>query len=213
MARRLAGGTRLILASHNPGKLAEFADLLRPHDVAVVSAGALGLPEPPEDAPDFVGNARIKALAAAQASGLPALADDSGFCVATLNGAPGVHSARWGGAAKDFAAAMARVHHEMGDAADRRAWFVAALCLAWPDGHTETFVGRADGTATWPPRGDKGFGYDPMFVPCGGGKTFGEIDAAEKHTVSHRARAFAQLLVACLAALPAASRDRPDKKS
>ena len=200
MARRLAGGTRLILASHNPGKLAELADLLRPHDVAVVSAGALGLPEPPEDAPDFVGNARIKALAAARASGLPALADDSGFCVAALNGAPGVYSARWGGAAKDFAAAMTRVHREMGDAADRRAWFVAALCLAWPDGHTETFVGRVDGTATWPPRGDKGFGYDPMFVPCGSGKTFGEIDAAEKHTVSHRARAFAQLLVACLAA-------------
>ena len=213
MARRLAGGTRLVLASHNPGKLAELADLLRPHDVAVISAGALGLPEPPEDAPDFIGNARIKALAAARASGLPALADDSGFCVAALNGAPGVYSARWGGAAKDFAAAMARVHQEMGDAADRRAWFVAALCLAWPDGHTETFVGRVDGAAIWPPRGDKGFGYDPMFVPCGSGKTFGEIDAVEKHTVSHRARAFAQLLVACLAALPADPGEQSGKKS
>ena len=167
MARRLAAGARLVLASHNPGKLAELADLLRPHAVAVVSAGELGLPEPPEDAPDFVGNARIKALAAARASGLPALADNSGFCVAALNGAPGVHSARWAGPGKDFAAAMARVHREMGDATDRRAWFVAALCLAWPDGHTETFVGRVDGTAIWPPRGDKGFGYDPMFVPVG----------------------------------------------
>lgn len=197
MARRLADGTRLVLASHNRGKLAELADLLRPHDVSVVSAGALGLPEPPEDAPDFVGNARIKALAAAKASGLPALADDSGFCVAALNGAPGVLSARWAGPGKGFAAEMARVHREMGDAADRRAWFIAALCLAWPDGYTETFVGRVDGTAIWPPRGDKGFGYDPMFVPCGSGRTFGEIDAAEKHTVSHRARAFAQVLVAC----------------
>ena len=155
---------------------------------------SLGLPEPPEDAPDFVGNARIKALAAARASGLPALADDSGFCVAALNGAPGVHSARWAGPAKDFAAAMERVHREMRDAADRRAWFVAALCLAWPDGHTETFVGRVDGQMTWPPRGDKGFGYDPMFVPAGAATTFGEMDAAEKHTLSHRARAFAQMM-------------------
>ena len=155
MARGLAGGTRLVLASHNRGKLAELADLLRSHDVSVVSAGALGLPEPPEDAPDFAGNARIKALAAARASDLPALADDSGFCVAALGGAPGVHSARWGGADKDFAAAMARIHREMGNAADRRAWFVAALCLAWPDGHTETFIGRVDGTAIWPPRGTR----------------------------------------------------------
>ena len=130
-------------------------------------------------------------------SGLPALADDSGFCVAALNGAPGVYSARWAGAAKDFAAAMARVRREMAAATDRRAWFVAALCLAWPDDHTETFVGRVDGTAIWPPRGDKGFGYDPMFLPAGATKTFGELDPAEKHTVSHRARAFVQLLAAC----------------
>ncbi len=198
MARRLARGTRLVLASHNPGKLAELADLLRPLAVTVVSAGDLGLPEPPEDAPDFVGNARIKALAAARASGLPALADDSGFCVAALNGAPGVYSARWAGAAKDFAGAMARVHHEMDAATDRRAWFVAALCLAWPDEHTETFVGRVDGTAIWPPRGDKGFGYDPMFLPAGATKTFGELDPIEKHAVSHRARAVSQLLSACL---------------
>jgi XTP/dITP diphosphohydrolase len=202
MARRLAVGTRVVLASHNPGKLDELADLLRPHAIEVISAGALGLAEPPEDAPDFVGNARIKALAAARASGLPALADDSGFCVATLNGAPGVYSARWAGSGKDFAAAMTRVHRQMGAAVDRRAWFIAALCLAWRDGHTETFVGRVDGAAVWPPRGERGFGYDPMFVPSGSAKTFGELHPAEKHTVSHQARAFAQLLSSCLATPP-----------
>ena len=164
----------------------------------MISAGALGLPEPEEIAPDFVGNAQIKALAATRASGLPALADDSGFCVAALGGAPGIYSARWAGPGKDFPAAMARVNREMADPTDRRAWFVAALCVAWPDDHTETFVGRIDGVATWPPRGDKGFGYDPMFIPAGGPATFGEMDAAEKHAVSHRARAFAQFLVTCL---------------
>jgi XTP/dITP diphosphohydrolase len=198
MARQLADGERLVLASHNPGKLAELAELLGPHAVTVVSAGSLGLPEPPEDAPDFVGNARIKALAAARASGQPALADDSGFCVAALCGAPGVYSARWAGPSKDFAAAMARVHREMADAADQRAWFIAALCLAWPDGETATFVGRVDGSATWPPRGSNGFGYDPMFLRSGSAKTFGELEPSEKHTVSHRARAFAQFLRACL---------------
>ena len=197
MARRLDPGTKLMLASHNPGKLAELVALLRPFGIDVVSAGALGLPEPPEDAPDFVGNARIKALAATQASGLPALADDSGFCVAALDGAPGIYSARWAGPAKDFAAAMARVNQESGNGADHRAWFVAALCLAWPDSHTETFVGRVDGIATWPPRGTHGFGYDPMFVPVGCTATFGEMEAAEKHALSHRARAFAQLFAAC----------------
>jgi XTP/dITP diphosphohydrolase len=197
LARTLDRGSRLVLASHNRGKLTELADLLRPHGVEVVSAGALGLPEPVEDAPDFVGNARIKALAAARASGLPALSDDSGFCVAALGGAPGVHSARWAGEAKDFAAAMARVNAEMADARDRRAWFIAALCLAWPDGHTETFLGRVDGMATWPPRGGRGFGYDPMFVPAGSATTFGELEAADKHAISHRARAFAQMLAAC----------------
>lgn len=198
MARKLERGARLVLASHNPGKLRELEELLRPHRVTVVSAGALGLPEPEETAPDFVGNARIKALAAALATGLPALADDSGFCVAALGGAPGVYSARWAGAAKDFAAAMARVNRDMAETADRRAWFVAALCVAWPDGCAETFVGRVDGTAVWPPRGDKGFGYDPMFVPAGQSVTFGELEAAEKHAVSHRARAFAQFMAACL---------------
>lgn len=198
MARTLDRGTRLVLASHNPGKLAELVELLRPFGIDAASAGALGLPEPPEDAPDFAGNAHIKALAAAQASGLPALADDSGFCVAALGGAPGIYSARWAGPAKDFAGAMARVNREMGQSTDRRAWFVAALCLAWPDGHTETFVGRVYGTATWPPRGTHGFGYDPMFVPAGCTTTFGEMTAAEKHALSHRARAFSQLIAACL---------------
>jgi XTP/dITP diphosphohydrolase len=198
MARKLERGSRLVLASHNPGKLAELIDLLRPHDISVVCAGSLGLPEPEEDAPDFVGNARIKALATAREGGLVALADDSGFCVAALNGAPGVHSARWAGAAKDFDAAMQRVNRAVADAPDRRAWFVSALCLAWPDGQTETFVGRVDGQMTWPPRGTKGFGYDPMFIPSGAAATFGEMDKADKHALSHRARAFAQLMRSCL---------------
>lgn len=198
MTRRLAAGERLVLASHNPGKLAEIADLVRPLGLEVVSAGELGLGEPVEDAPDFVGNARIKALAAARASALPALADDSGFCAAALDGRPGVLSARWAGPAKDFASAMARVNQEMGETPDRRAWFIAALCLGWPDGHTETFVGRVDGTVVWPPRGTLGFGYDPMFLPVGATETFGEMAPEAKHAVSHRARAFAQLLTACL---------------
>ena len=185
---------RLVLASHNPGKLAEIKALLRPLGIEVISASALGLPEPIEDAPDFVGNARLKVLAAARASGLPAISDDSGFCVAALRGAPGVHSARWAGANKDFAAAMQRVHAESGAADDKRAWFIAALCLGWPDGRTATFVGRVDGIAVWPPRGDKGFGYDPMFVPSGGTLTFGEIEPEKKHAISHRARAFEQLV-------------------
>jgi XTP/dITP diphosphohydrolase len=200
MARKLDRGARLVLASHNAGKLTELADLLRPHGIAVVSAGVLGLPEPEESAPDFVGNARIKALAATRASGLPALADDSGFCVAALDGAPGVQSARWARPAKDFGQAMQRVKQEVADASDWRAWFVAALCLAWPDDHTETFVGRVDGAMTWPPRGTKGFGYDPMFVPAGATATFGEMSSADKHATSHRARAFAQLTRACLLA-------------
>jgi XTP/dITP diphosphohydrolase len=197
MGRKLAPGARIVLASHNKGKLAELADLLRPYQVEVVSAGALGLPEPDETAPDFAGNARIKALAAATATGLPAFSDDSGFCTAALGGEPGVLSARWGGPEKDFAHAMALVHERAGDAADQRAWFVAALCLAWPDGHTETFIGRVDGTMVWPPRGDKGFGYDPMFVPEGGSETFGQMEPDAKHAVSHRARAFHQVMAAC----------------
>jgi XTP/dITP diphosphohydrolase len=198
MARRLPPGSRLVIATHNPGKLAEIADLLRPHGVDAVSAEALGLPQPEETAPDFAGNARLKALAAARASGLPALADDSGFCVQALQGRPGIYSARWAGPAKDFAAAMARVQAELGDSADRRAWFVAALCVAWPDGEAELFLGRVDGTAVWPPRGTRGFGYDPMFVPDGASQTFGEMAPEAKHAISHRARAFAALEAACL---------------
>ena len=197
MARRVEAGAKLVLASHNPGKLREIAALVEPVGVSVVSAGALGLPEPEEDAPDFVGNARLKALAAARATNLPALADDSGFCVAALSGAPGVLSARWAGAAKDFAAAMAAVHKAMDAAEDQRAWFICALCLAWPDGHTDTFVGRIDGSVAWPPRGAHGFGYDPMFVPLGSTETFGEMAPSAKHADSHRARAFAQLRAAC----------------
>lgn len=197
MGRKLHLGGKLVLASHNKGKLAELYDMLRPYRIDIVSAGALDLAEPNETAPDFAGNARIKALAAATASGLPAFSDDSGFCAAALGGAPGVLSARWGGPEKDFAKAMALVNERVGDAADRRAWFVAALCLAWPDGHTETFFGRVDGTMVWPPRGHKGFGYDPMFVPEGGTETFGEMEPGAKHAVSHRARAFAQVMKSC----------------
>jgi len=197
MSRRFAPGERLVIASHNPGKLAEVAELVAPHGLVAVSAAELGLSEPIEDAPDFAGNARIKALAAAAATGLPALADDSGFCVAALGGAPGVHSARWAGPAKNFAAAMARVEREARAAEDRRAWFVAALSLAWPDGETATFMGRVDGQLVWPPRGERGFGYDPMFVPGGAALTYGEMDPGAKHATSHRARAFAQLVAAC----------------
>ena len=195
MPRRLTGG-QLVLATHNPGKLREIAALMTPYGIAVQSAGALGLPEPDETAPDFAGNAQIKALAAAQATGLPALADDSGFCVAGLGGAPGVLSARWAGPGKNFVPAIARVLTELGDG-DRRAWFVCALCMAWPDGHTGTFIGRVDGTVVTP-RGTAGFGYDPAFLPQGGSLTYGEMDPGLKHNVSHRARAMAQLAAGCL---------------
>jgi XTP/dITP diphosphohydrolase len=206
MGRRLVRHERVVLASHNAGKLREIAALLQPAGVAVVSAGELGLPEPDETEPDFAGNARLKALTAARAAGLVALADDSGFSVAALGGAPGVLSARWAGPSKDFTAAMQAVHEQVGaaarkqggEAADRRAWFSCALCLAWPDGVTETFLGRAEGTLAWPPRGGFGFGYDPMFVPLGGTLTYGEMKPAAKHAVSHRARAFAALVSSCV---------------
>ena len=198
MPRRLERGSRLVIATHNPGKLAEIAVLLAPHGLEAVSAGALGMAEPEETAPDFVGNARIKALAAAHGSGLPALADDSGFCVAALGGQPGVFSARWAGPGKDFAPAMARVNAELATSTDRRAWFTAALCLAWPDGETATFLGRVEGSAIWPPRGTRGFGYDPIFLPDGATETFGEMAPDAKEAISHRARAFAQLRAACL---------------
>jgi XTP/dITP diphosphohydrolase len=195
---RLAKGAKLVVASHNAGKLREIAELLTPYGADPVAAADLGLPEPEETAPDFAGNARLKAVSAACGSGLPALADDSGFCVAALGGAPGVLSARWAGPEKDFAAAMARVHARMGDAIDRRAWFVCALSLAWPDGQTATFLGRVEGSMVWPPRGHRGFGYDPVFVPRHGRLTYGEMAPEEKHATSHRARAMAQFSKACL---------------
>lgn len=195
--RRLAAGDTLVLASHNAGKLRELAELLAPYRIAARGAGELGLAEPEETEPDFAGNARLKALAAARAAGLPALADDSGFSVAALGGAPGALSARWAGPDKDFAAAMARVEREMAGAADRRAWFSCALCLAWPDGVTATFLGRVEGAASFPPRGGHGFGYDPIFVPLGDTRTFAEMAPGEKDRLSHRARAMAQLVAAC----------------
>jgi XTP/dITP diphosphohydrolase len=190
------GSDRLVIASHNPGKIEEIAALLAPFAVAVVSAGSLGIPEPDETGDTFEANAALKARGAAEASGLPALADDSGLAVPALGGAPGIYSARWAGAAKDFRAAMERVNRELGDR-DRRAAFVAVLALAWPDSHVELFRGEVRGNLVWPPRGDRGFGYDPMFVPAGGALTFGEMDPAEKHKISHRARAFAKLVRSC----------------
>jgi XTP/dITP diphosphohydrolase len=195
MPRKFTGG-RLVIASHNSGKIAEIADLLMPFAVDTVSAGRLGLPEPEETGDSFEANAELKARAAAEASGLPALADDSGLVVPALGGAPGIYSARWAGPGKDFAVAMARVQRELGDG-DRAAIFVAVLALAWPDGHLDLFRGEAPGTLVWPPRGDEGFGYDPMFVPAGATRTFGETDPAVKHRISHRARAFAKLVEAC----------------
>ncbi|MGH6855039.1 MAG: RdgB/HAM1 family non-canonical purine NTP pyrophosphatase [Aestuariivirga sp.] len=195
MSRKLAGG-RLAVATHNPGKLSEIADLLAPHGVVAVSAGALGISEPEETEDNFAGNAKLKALHTALASGLPALADDSGLCVDALGGEPGVHSARWAGPRKDFAMAMRNVEEKlqaMGVPA-RTAHFISALCIAWPDGHCEIFEGRVDGSLVWPPRGKQGFGYDPMFVPDGFAMTFGEMDPAQKHSLSHRARAFRKLV-------------------
>jgi XTP/dITP diphosphohydrolase len=199
MARHLQTG-RLIIASHNAGKLREIAALVAPYGVEAVSAGDLGLPEPEETGSSFRANAELKALAAAQGAGLPALADDSGLVVPALGGAPGLHSARWAGPDRDFRAAMARVEEELGDREDRSAHFVCALTLAWPDGHLESFEGRVEGTLVWPPRGERGFGYDPIFLPLGEEITFGEMDPARKHAMSHRARAFAQLVRAVFAA-------------
>jgi XTP/dITP diphosphohydrolase len=187
---------RLVIASHNPGKVDEIASLLAPFDAAVVAAASLGIPEPEETGDTFEANAALKARAAVEAAGLPALADDSGLVVPALGGAPGIYSARWAGPAKDFRVAMERVNRELGDG-DRSASFVAVLGLAWPDGHTELFRGEVPGTLTWPPRGNRGFGYDPMFIPVGGALTFGELDPAEKHRISHRARAFAKLVEGC----------------
>src|SRR5205085_3403958 len=177
-------------------KVAEIDALLSPYGVEALGAGTLGLPEPEETGATFEANAELKARAAAEASGLLALADDSGLVVPALGGAPGIYSARWAGPAKDFQLAMERVHRELGHK-DRRASFVAVLALAWPDGPTELFRGQVEGSLTWPPRGDRGFGYDPMFIPRGATLTFGEIDPEEKHRISHRARAFGKLVEQC----------------
>lgn len=196
MSRKFTGGT-LVIASHNAGKVREIGELLGRFDAQVVSAGTLGLDEPEETGSTFAANAELKALAAAKAANLPALADDSGLAVDALGGDPGIYSARWAGPSKDFGAAMKLVHDKMGDTPDRGARFVCALALAWPDGHVETFEGVVDGDIVWPPRGGNGFGYDPFFLPTGGSLTFGEMEAAAKHAISHRADAFAKLVAAC----------------
>lgn len=205
MARKIEG--RLVIATHNPGKLRELRELLAPYGIEAVSAGELGLAEPDETGASFRENARIKAEAAARASKLPAFADDSGLVVEALGGAPGIHSARWAGLKKDFAGAMQKIETMLREcnAADRRAHFACALCVTWPDGHGEEFEDRVDGTLVWPPRGDQGFGYDPVFLPDGHTRTFGEMSADEKHGLppkgkglSHRARAFLKLAEACL---------------
>jgi XTP/dITP diphosphohydrolase len=208
MGRKLSG--RVVVATHNPGKLREIGELLAPYGVDAVSADALGLSEPEETGTTFTENARIKAETASQASGLPALADDSGLVVEALGGAPGIHSARWAGPDRDFARAMRLTEEKLSAVGasnpDRRgAAFVSALVLAWPDGHAECVEGRVEGTLVWPPRGTQGFGYDPMFLPNGHSRTFGEMTAEEKHGLpprgqglSHRARAFIALANRCL---------------
>ena len=188
---------QLVIASHNSGKVTEIAELLEPLPIEVTSAAKLGLDEPEETGSTFIANAELKAHAATRACSLPSLADDSGLVVLALAGAPGIYSARWAGPERDFSIAMQRVHEELGENTDRRAQFVVALSLAWPDGYCETVEGRVDGDLTWPPRGTLGFGYDPMFVPAGHDQTFGEMDPSKKHGMSHRADAFCKLLAAC----------------
>jgi len=201
---------RLVIATHNPGKLAEMRELLAPYGIEAVSAGELNLPEPDETGTTFQANARIKAVAAANATNLPAFADDSGLCVDSLDGQPGILSARWAGPSKDFMAAMTQIERllqERGatEPAQRGAHFVSALCVAWPDGHLEEVEERVNGAMVWPPRGDAGFGYDPAFLPDGHGRTFGEMTSIEKHGLpphgmglSHRAKAFVKLAEICL---------------
>ena len=206
--RRIAG--RIVIATHNPGKLLEMRQLLAPYGIDATSAGELGLKEPDETGMTFRDNARIKAEAAAQATGLPAFADDSGLVVDALDGQPGIHSARWAGPDKDFRRAMETIEQKLRErgattAGRRNAHFVSALCVAWPDGHLEEFEARVDGALVWPPRGDRGFGYDPVFLPDGHKRSFGEMESDEKHGLppdgpglSHRARAFLKLAEACL---------------
>lgn len=201
MHRRITG--KLVIATHNPGKLAEMRELLAPYGIAAVSAGELGLAEPEETGSDFRSNAAIKAIAAAQATKLPSFADDSGIVVDALDGAPGIYSARWAGPSKDFNAAMAQIERLLQERgattpAKRTAHFVSALCVAWPDDHLEEVEARADGTLVWPPRGTAGFGYDPMFLPDGNDRTFGEMTHDEKTPLTHRAAAFRQLVDAVL---------------
>jgi len=202
-ARRLAAG-RLVVASHNPGKVREIAALLAPFGFEVVSAGDLGLGEPEETGATFRANAELKAVAAARAAGVPALADDSGLEVAALDGAPGIYSARWAGEKRDFAAAMERVRKEMAasDNSDTAARFVCALSVAWPDGHMETGEGEVKGHLEFPPRGGNGFGYDPIFVADGHTQTFGEMDPGAKQAISHRADAFRKLTASVLRVRP-----------
>jgi XTP/dITP diphosphohydrolase len=199
MALKLEAGARLVVATHNPGKARELAEILDNRFV-LVSAGELGLAEPDETETTFVGNALLKARAAAEASGLIALADDSGLSVAALDGSPGIYSARWAGPGRDFTVAMKKVEERLEeiDAKDFAAWFTSALAVAWPGGPAVVVEGRVDGALTFPPRGDCGFGYDPIFVPQGGALTFGEMDPATKDAMSHRARAFAKLKAALL---------------
>lgn len=200
MARRLAP-SRLVLATHNAGKVREIAALVAPHGIEPVSAGEFGLPEPVETGTSFAANAALKARAAADGSGLVALADDSGLAVDALGGAPGVYTADWAGEPRDWLGAMTRVEQALralGPGVTRRAHFTCTLALAWPDGELALFEGRVHGRLVWPPRGDRGFGYDPVFVAEGMEQTFGELDPAEKHAISHRARAFEQLVAACL---------------
>ena len=208
LCRPLTG--RVVIATHNSGKLAEMRELLAPFQIEAISAGEMGLDEPEETGTSFSENARIKACAAALASGLPAFADDSGLVVEALDGAPGIHSARWAGPDRNFSRAMGEIENKLRAQGattpeSRKAHFVSTLCLAWPDGHVEEFEGRVDGTLVWPPRGDRGFGYDPMFLPDGHSRTFGEMSSEEKHSLpprgkglSHRARAFLKLAEACL---------------
>ena len=208
LCRPLTG--RVVIATHNSGKLAEMRELLAPFQIEAISAREMGLDEPEETGTSFSENARIKACAAALASGLPAFADDSGLVVEALDGAPGIHSARWAGPDRNFSRAMGEIENKLRAQGattpeSRKAHFVSTLCLAWPDGHVEEFEGRVDGTLVWPPRGDKGFGYDPIFLPGGYERTFGEMTSEEKHGLpprglglSHRARAFRKLAEACL---------------
>jgi XTP/dITP diphosphohydrolase len=209
-ASRHLDSDRLVIATHNPGKLVEMRELVAPYGIAAISAGELGLVAPDESGMTFGDNARIKAEATAKGAGLPALADDSGLVVDALDGAPGIHSARWAGPDRNFGRAMEIIEQQLRargatTAERRRAQFVSALCLAWPDGHIEQFEGHVAGTLVWPPRGDRGFGYDPMFLPDGQQRTFGEMSSEEKHGLpphgkglSHRARAFMKLAEACL---------------